>query len=124
MNTNPRDNRYLWHMFEHATHALYVVMGLDLETYQESIQARLAAERGLDIFSRAAARLSQAFKQSHGEIPWQRIAMVAATLDYPDAAPDHALVWGFLRRDLPRIMEHLEPLIGGNREPAGSPPDP
>lgn len=118
MSTDPRDNRYLWHMFEHATHALYVVMGLDLETYQESVQARLAAERGLDIFGRAAARLSEAFKRAHGEIPWRRIAAVAAALDYPDATPDDALVWEFLRRDLPRILEHLEPLIGKSKESA------
>jgi uncharacterized protein with HEPN domain len=99
-------------MLEHATHVLYIVLGLDADTYAESIQVRLAAERGLDILGRAAARVSLPFKAAHPEIPWQRIAAVGATLAYPDGTPDDDLVWGFLRQDLPRLMESLEPLIG------------
>jgi uncharacterized protein with HEPN domain len=113
MKSDSQDIRYLWHMFEHATHVLYILLGMDLDTYVDTIQVRLATERGLDIIGRAAARVTDAFKRSHGEIPWQRIAAVSATLSYPDGTPDDDLVWDFLRRDLPKIMEYVEPLIGG-----------
>jgi uncharacterized protein with HEPN domain len=112
MSTNPDDTRYLWHMLEHATHVQYIVLGLDPDTYAESIQVRLAAERGLDILSRAAARVSARFKVAHPEIPWLRVMAVGATLAYPEGTPDDDLVWSFLRRDLPHLMESLEPLIG------------
>src|SRR5262245_52106414 len=111
MPTSSNDNRYLWHMLEHATHVQYILLGIDFDTFQDSTQVRLAAERAVDIIGRAAARISDPFKQAHGEIPWQRIATVAGTLAYPDGTPDDELVWDFLREDLSGIMEHLEPLI-------------
>ncbi len=112
MTASPQDSRYLWHMLEHATHVLYIVLGLDVDTYAESIQVRLAAERGLDILGRAAAYVSSEFQAAHPEIPWHRIAAVHATLDYPNGTPDDDRVWAFLREDLPGLMESLEPLIG------------
>src|SRR5689334_16455613 len=112
MMPTPRDdNRYLWHMLEHATHVQYIVLGIDFDTFQDSTQVRLAAERAVDIIGRAATRVSESFKTDHGEIPWHRIATVAATLAYPDGEPNDELVWDFLREDLPGIMENLEPLI-------------
>lgn len=114
MSTDSHDSRYLWHMLEHATHVQYIVLGLDADTYAESIQVRLAAERGLDILSRAAERVSAPFKAAHPELPWQRIAALADTLAYPDGMPDDELVWSFLRQDLPHLMESLEPLIGAS----------
>lgn len=111
MASSNGDSRYLWHMLEHATHVLYIVMGLDVDTYADAIQVRLAAERGLDILARAAQRVSPEFKAAHPEVPWQRIAQVGAALDYPEGTPDDDLVWGFLRQDLPGLMERLEPLV-------------
>lgn len=110
------DNRCLWHMFENATHVLYIVMGLDLDTYVDTIQVRLATERGLDLFGRAAACLSPGFRDAHGDLPWARIAAVTATLAYPEGSGDDELVWDFLRKDLPPIMERLETLIGQQRQ--------
>lgn len=112
MTPSPSDRRFLWHMLEHATHVAYITLGVDLDTYEDTVQLRLAAERGLDIFCRAAANLTPSFRDAHGDIPWQRIAAVAAVLDYPKAAPDDEMVWAFVRKELPRVMEHLEPLMG------------
>jgi uncharacterized protein with HEPN domain len=112
MRSSAPDARFLWHMLEHATHVLYIVLGLDLDTYADSIQVRLAAERGLDIVGKAAERVSAACKAAHPEIPWQRIAAVAAALAYPDGSADDHLVWSFMRHDLPQVVELLEPLIG------------
>ncbi|HEX7929131.1 MAG TPA: HepT-like ribonuclease domain-containing protein [bacterium] len=111
MPSPPDDNRYLWHMLEHATHVQYIVLGIDFDTFQDSTQVRLAIERAVDIIGRAAGRISGRFKTAHREIPWQRIATVAGTLAYPEGEPNDELVWDFLRGDLPGIMETLEPLI-------------
>jgi uncharacterized protein with HEPN domain len=112
MTRNDQDYRFLWHLMEHATHVLYIVMGLDAEAFTESTQVRLAAERCLDIMARAAGRITPAFKAAHPRVDWPRIAAVGATLDYPGGTPDDALVWEFLRRDLPGMLEYLDTALG------------
>jgi len=111
------DRRFLWHLMEHGTHVLYITMGLDADAFGESTQVRLAAERGLDIMARAAARVSTAFKVAHPGVDWPRLAAVGATLDYPDGTPDDGLVWDFLREALPKTLEYLDRLLDGQGGP-------
>ena len=113
MRPEPEDQRLLWHMMEYGTHALYSITGLDSDAYADAVQPRLAAERSLDILSRAAARVSTPFQAAYPEIPWQRIAEMARTLDYPDGEPDDEQVWAFLRKELPGMMERIDLLLSG-----------
>src|SRR5262249_23721347 len=106
---------------EHGSHALYSVSGLDGETYSDSTQARLAAERCMDIIARVASQLSNGFRRAHPEFPWQRIAALAKLLDFPEGEPDDEQAWAFLHDPLPRLVANIhellaEPASGGEAE--------
>ena len=84
-----RDAAYLWDMVEAARRIQKYTEGLTLDRYLKDDMVQSAVERRLEILGEAARRVSDPFKQSHPEIPWQKIIAQRNVLahEYGDIVP-------------------------------------
>jgi uncharacterized protein with HEPN domain len=73
MQPSERDVAYLWDMLEAAREALEFTQGLVYEQFRLDRLRQSAVERKIEIIGEAARRLSESFKATHPEVPWQRI---------------------------------------------------
>ncbi len=65
----------------------------------------------LMVLGEAVKRLSVSFRIEHSSIPWTKIAGMRDNLihDYLDV--DLNLNWDTIERDLPALLQYLEPLL-------------
>ena len=106
-----RDAAHLWDMIEAARRIQKYTEGLTLDRYLKDDMVQSAVERRLEILGEAARRVSDPFKRSHQEIPWQKIIAQRNVLahEYGDIVP--MLVWKTVITHIPILIAQLEPLI-------------
>ncbi len=63
------------------------------------------------ILGEAVKRLSDAFRNSHSELPWQMMAGMRDVLIHHYDGVDIDEVWNTVRKDLPKLLQIVEPLI-------------
>ena len=69
----PDDAAHLWDMLDAAQAIREFVKGVTIERYRTNRMLRGAVERHLEIIGEAAGRVSAAFREAHGEIPWRQV---------------------------------------------------
>jgi len=111
MQPEERDAAYLWDMLSAARDALGFAAGKTLATFSADRMARAATERALMIVGEAAGRVSQAFRESHPEIPWRRIVGLRNVLAHEYGQVVVERIWALVEDDLPRLAAALERLL-------------
>jgi uncharacterized protein with HEPN domain len=108
------DSSYLWDMLDAAQAIRQFITGHSFEDYLRDRMLRGAVERHLEIIGEAAGKLSKSFRDSHPELPWQKIIGQRHVLihDYGDIG--HELVWAVATIHIPDLIHKLEPLIKHN----------
>jgi uncharacterized protein with HEPN domain len=71
----------------------------------------LALTRVVEIIGEAATRVSQAGRQSHGQIPWPQIIGLRNRLAHGYDAVDLDILWDIVQQDLPPLIEQLEAVL-------------
>lgn len=106
-----RDAAHLWDMVEAARRIQKYTAGLTLDRYLKDDMVQFAVERCLEILGEAARRVSDPFRQSHPETPWQKIIPQRNVLahEYGDIVP--VLIWKTVMSHIPVLILQLEPLI-------------
>ncbi|MFO1095020.1 MAG: DUF86 domain-containing protein [Planctomycetaceae bacterium] len=94
-----------------ARRAQTFVQGLDFPTLQSSDLHEAAVVRQLEIIGEAAGRVSQAFRDSHPEIPWSRIVGMRHPLIHDYRNVDLTIVWDVVQNELEPLKVALLPLI-------------
>mgnify|MGYP001339331554 CR=1 FL=1 len=106
-----RDDAYLLDMLIAARDATSFVTGLTREQFNASRVHQLAVLKALETIGEAAARLTEATRAAHPEIPWREIIGTRHRLVHGYFEVDLEKVWNTVQHDLPSLISLLEPII-------------
>ena len=59
----------------------------------------------------ASARISKEFRKAHSEIPWREMVGLRNRLIHEYFRVDFGAVWDTIHKDLPKLIEIIEPLV-------------
>lgn len=106
-----RDETYLLDILIAAKKALKFVEGIDRKEFEESEIIQNAVMRPLEIIGEASARISKNFRKTHSDIPWREMVGLRNRLIHEYFRIDFGAVWDTIHKDLPKLIELIEPLI-------------
>ena len=106
------DSAFLWDMLDAARWILRVAAGeQSLHEYLGDEVMQAAVERKIEIIGEAARKISKQFKESHPEIPWDRIVGLRHVLAHQSSDIDQRSLWNVVKVHIPELMGKLEPLV-------------
>jgi len=111
MRPEEKDAAYLWDMLQAARGVVELVAGLDYARYLADRRTQLAVERQVEIIGEAARRVSEAFRDVHGDIPWVKIIAQRHVLAHEYGEIQQERIWRVATIHVPELIVQLEPLI-------------
>lgn len=105
------DHVYLWDMIDAARSALEFAKGMSFSEYKKDRKTQLAVERAIEIIGEGARFVSKPFKESHPEIPWEKIIRQRHVLAHDYGEIDQKRIWALIETHIPELISMLEPLI-------------
>lgn len=111
MPPESRDPAYLWDMLDAARSIQEFTKGVSQNLYLQNRMMQLAVERQLEVIGEAARRVSEAFRQTHSEIPWRPIIALRNILAHEYGEIRHDRIWKVVTVHIPALISALEPLI-------------
>jgi uncharacterized protein with HEPN domain len=111
MQAEGRDPAYLWDMLEAARRVARFTAGISQKEYLANEMAQAAVERALEILGEAARRVSEDFRTTHPQVPWQTLIAQRNIIIHRYEEVDHALIWQSITGELEALVAALEPLI-------------
>ncbi len=106
-----RDDAYLLDILIAARKALKFVEGIDRNKFEESEILQNAVMRPLEIIGEASTKISKDFRKAHSEIPWREMVGLRNRLIHEYFRIDYGAVWDTIHKDLPKLIEMIEPLV-------------
>jgi uncharacterized protein with HEPN domain len=106
-----RDQVYLLDILEAVRLALSYVRGVTKETFLCDTQCQDSVIRRIEIIGEAARRISPQTKESYPVIPWNEMVGMRNLMVHEYDDVDLEIVWDTVQRDLPLLIELIEPLI-------------
>jgi uncharacterized protein with HEPN domain len=106
-----RDDAYLLDMLIAARDAMSFLQGVAAEQFVASRIHQQAVMKALETIGEAAARVSEATRAAHPEVPWREIIGMRHRLVHDYFEIDLDKVWDTVRGDLPSLIAKLEPLV-------------
>ncbi len=106
-----RESTRLYDMLDSARLITDYVRGLTREEFLQEVGVQDQVLWRLMIIGEAAKNVSEAFRQAHPEIPWQRIAAFRDVLVHQYFRLDFEEIWTIVERHIPELIAALEPLI-------------
>ena len=92
------------------------IAGSDQALFLNDERAQWAVASQFTLIGEAAGRLSDEFRDQHGEIPWPKIIGMRNRVVHGYDKIDWHLVWTTANRDIPQLLQLLEPLVPPNDE--------
>jgi uncharacterized protein with HEPN domain len=111
MPLNEKDAGYIWDMFDTAKTVYEIVSDIEFDQYNNNKVLKLAVERAIEIIGEAARHISDGFRQSHPEIPWQNIIGQRNILAHQYGDIDQKRIWNVAKIYIPDLIIKLNPLI-------------
>jgi uncharacterized protein with HEPN domain len=81
------------------------------ESYEEDELLRAAVERKIDIIGEACRGISEALRQAHPEIPWEKIQGTRHVLAHDYDRINHGTLWRIATEYVPDMIVQLRPLL-------------
>jgi uncharacterized protein with HEPN domain len=75
-----------------------------------------AVIRNFEIIGEASNRLSEEFKEKHGEIDWIRIKGFRNRIVHDYFGIDHSIVWKIIKGYIPELAKAVQKIIKGRHE--------
>lgn len=106
-----RDDAYVLDMLLAARKTLEFARGVAWEQFKRDELVQNAVMRQIQIIGEAAGRVSSEYQDHHGEVPWREMVGMRNRLvhEYFRILPRR--VWDVVEKDIPRLIEVLEPLV-------------
>lgn len=105
------DRLYLIHIRECIERIDSYVSVDDKQKFLDSTLIQDAVLRNLQVLAESTQRLSDAAKESAGEVDWFKIAGFRNVLVHDYLGIDIEQVWNILEKDLPELKRHIEKLL-------------
>lgn len=86
--------------------------GMTLPEFLSHPMAQDAIIRQFEIIGEAAKKVSRPFRESHGEIPWGKMAGMRDVLIHGYEDVDLDIVWTTVHKRLPGLVPLLRQLVG------------
>jgi len=99
-------------MLEHARLARQAAEGRSRTDLDTDHVFRAACERFVEIVGEAAARVSDAFRDDHPQIPWRQIVGTRNILIHGYAQVDLDVLWDIIDVNLTALIRTLEQALG------------
>ena len=108
MRPNEQDMARLWDMLDAAQAAMQFTHDRRFEDFLADRMVRNAVERNLEIIGGAAGCVSQAFRDSHPEIPWRAIIALRNVLAHEYGEIRYERLWLLCTQQLAVLIRQLE----------------
>lgn len=105
------DSAYLLDILIAARKALKFVEGIDRNEFEGNEILQNAVIRPLEIIGEASAKISKEFRAAHRGIPWREMIGMRNRIMHEYFRIDYGIVWDTIQKDLPKLIELMEPLI-------------
>lgn len=102
------DKIYSKHILEAIAAIESFTQGMSYAEFIGDLKTNLAVTRELEIIGEATKRLSEKFKDNHGQIPWRRIASMRDFLIHDYMKVDFQEVWNAATKDIIELKAALE----------------
>jgi uncharacterized protein with HEPN domain len=109
--THRDDNARLRHMLDYARKGVRLASGKTRADLDGDEVFGLAITRVVEVIGEAAARVSDAARNSHPQIPWLAIAGMRNRIIHGYDAVDFDVVWEVIESDLPVLIAQLENIV-------------
>src|SRR5512138_194075 len=106
-----RDDAYLLDILIAARKALKFVEGIDRNNFEDNELVQNAVMRPLEIIGEASAKISKEFRKTHPDIPWREMVGLRNRLIHEYFRINFGAVWDTINKDLPALIEIIEPLV-------------
>lgn len=106
-----RDDAAVLDIYQAASDVLEFQQGVDEDEFMEDKKTQSAIVHKLLVIGEATKRLSTTFRTSHPSIPWKPMAGMRDRLIHDYNNVDLEEVWQTAERDIPQLLEELEPLV-------------
>jgi uncharacterized protein with HEPN domain len=111
MQPDERDAAYLWDMLDSARALRDFAANVSFHSYAQDKKLQFAIERALEIIGEAARRVSETYRQTHPEIPWQSIIAQRNVLAHEYGEIKQELIWRVATIRIPELIDMLEQLV-------------
>ena len=111
MQPDERDAGYLWDMLDSAKTVREFTQGVSYHQYLTDKKMRLAVERAVEIIGEAANKISKEFRDSHSDIPWQKIIKQRHVIVHEYGELEDELIWKVATVSVPELIDKLAGLI-------------
>jgi uncharacterized protein with HEPN domain len=104
MSPENRDNACVWDILDASRQINEFTAKLSLHEYERDKKLQLAVERLLEIIGEASRRLTDAYRESHPDIPWKSMIAFRNVLahDYGEIRND--IVWRVVTCRIPELI--------------------
>jgi uncharacterized protein with HEPN domain len=106
-----RDEAYLHDVVRAARLIVQFTDETDAEDFQTDAFAQSAILHQFLVLGEATKRLSTDFRTAHPDIPWRQMAGMRDRLIHDYDTIDLDLVWETATRNIPALLDQLEPLL-------------
>jgi len=103
----PRDRDALYDILEAIRRIASYTADMDREAFAEAPAIQDAVIRRFEIIGEASKRLSKEFRESHPDIPWDRMAGMRDRVIHGYDTVDLDVVWKTARADLPALESRI-----------------
>lgn len=87
------------------------VSALDFDNFLNDSKTKDAVIRNFEIIGEAANRIEDEFKNSHPEIPWNRLRGFRNRVIHEYFGVDYEIVWAIITEDLDELTYQLKEVI-------------
>jgi uncharacterized protein with HEPN domain len=119
---NPDEIDRFRHMRDAATAAVNFAAGKGRVDLDNDLMLQFAIVRAIEIIGEAAARLADATRDAHPEIPWSNMIGMRNRLAHGYFDVDLDIVWRTVERHLGPLAAALDTLIAASTEPSNPTP--
>ena len=112
MREPARDRGRLEDMLQAAEYVISFTEGISLSAFTDDKLRYFAVLKNLEIIGEAAYMLTLDYKESHPEIPWDKIIKMRHILvhGYGDVLPE--ILWQTALEDVPQLRQRIRELLG------------
>jgi len=112
MRPEDRNLGFIWDMQEAAKDVISFIKGVPLEKFHQNLMIRYAIERQLLVIGEAANHVSDEFKETHPEIPWQILIGQRNILAHQYGEIIAEKVWQTATHDVSKLLVSLRKILG------------
>ncbi len=107
------DSVYLGHRLDMARKIEARIANRSRAQFDDDEDLQIVVTHLVQVIGEAASRVSQRTRVAHPEIPWPEIVGLRHRLVHDYLHVDYDIVWDVARNKLPKLIQLLEPLLGG-----------